>query len=132
MSTLHFLQESYKFVQELQILQICYNVEHFLQDSDNVFAKNAFFSLEILTKDVMCYFDQKFKNHQTTSNNSNSCRLQCTNCPRIPAKGSKMLILSKKNLHAILPDKLLKRIPAMKLRTKIPRTLQLMMIGIWT
>ena len=29
--TLHFLQEAYKFVQELQILQICYNVEHFLQ-----------------------------------------------------------------------------------------------------
>ena len=37
-----FLQESYKFVQESQILQICYNVEHFLQDSDNIFAKNAF------------------------------------------------------------------------------------------
>ena len=42
-STLHFLQESYKFVQESQTLQICYNVEHFLQDSDNIFAKNAFF-----------------------------------------------------------------------------------------
>ena len=42
--TLHFLQESYKFVQESQISQICYNVEHFLQDSDNIFAKNAFFS----------------------------------------------------------------------------------------
>ena len=42
-SALHFLQESYKFVQESQILQICYNVEHFLQDSDNIFAKNAFF-----------------------------------------------------------------------------------------
>ena len=39
-----FLQESYKFVQEPQILQICYNVEHFLQDSDNIFAKIAFFS----------------------------------------------------------------------------------------
>ena len=42
LSTLHFLQESYKFVQESQTLQICYNVEHFLQDSDNIFAKNAF------------------------------------------------------------------------------------------
>ena len=42
-SALHFLQESYKFVQESHILQICYNVEHFLQDSDNIFAKNAFF-----------------------------------------------------------------------------------------
>ena len=42
-SALHFLQESYKFVQESQILQICYNVEHFLQDSDNIFAKNGFF-----------------------------------------------------------------------------------------
>ena len=42
-STLHFLQESYKFIQESQTLQICYNVEHFLQDSDNTIAKNAFF-----------------------------------------------------------------------------------------
>ena len=32
--TLHFLQESDKFVQESQNLQICYDVEHFLQDSD--------------------------------------------------------------------------------------------------
>ena len=62
---------------------------------------------EILTKNVMCYFDQNFKNHQTTSTNSHSCRLQCTNCPRIPAKGYKLLNLSKKNLHAILPQKLL-------------------------
>ena len=31
----------------------------------------------------MCYFDQTFKNHQTTSNNSHSCRLQCTNCPEL-------------------------------------------------
>ena len=38
MPTLLFLQEPYKFVQEPQILQICYNVEHFLQDSDNSFA----------------------------------------------------------------------------------------------
>ena len=42
-STSYFLQESYKFEQESQTLQICYNVEHFLQDSDNTFAKNAFF-----------------------------------------------------------------------------------------
>ena len=39
---MHFLQESYKFVQESQTLQICYNVEHFLEDSDNISAKNAF------------------------------------------------------------------------------------------
>ena len=42
-STLHLLQESYKFVQESQTLQTCYNVEHFLQDSNNIFAKNTFF-----------------------------------------------------------------------------------------
>ena len=36
--TLHSLQESYKIVQKPQILQICYNVEHFLQESDNIFA----------------------------------------------------------------------------------------------
>ena len=43
LSTLHFLQESYKFVQESQILQICYNVDHFLQDSDNIFCKKWIF-----------------------------------------------------------------------------------------
>ena len=57
MPTLHFLEKSYKFVQELPFLQICYNVEHFLEDSDNFFAKIA----EKKTKNVMCYFDQKFK-----------------------------------------------------------------------
>ena len=54
----------------------------------------------------MSHFDQNFKKHQTTSNNSHSCRLQCTNCPRIPAKGFKLLILSKNTLHAILPQKI--------------------------
>ena len=49
-STLHFLQESYKFVQESKTLQICYNVEHFLQDSDNIFAKNAFFGKKFFQK----------------------------------------------------------------------------------
>ena len=33
---MHCLQESYKFVHESQILQVCYNVEHFLQKSDNI------------------------------------------------------------------------------------------------
>ena len=36
---MHFLQESYEFVQKSQILQVCYSVEHFLQESDNIFAK---------------------------------------------------------------------------------------------
>ena len=40
--TLHFLQESYKFVQESQISQICYNGEHFSQGFDKNFAKIAF------------------------------------------------------------------------------------------
>ena len=31
-------------------LQICYNVEHFLQDSDNIFAKNAVFGKKFLQK----------------------------------------------------------------------------------
>ena len=106
-STLHFSQESYKFVQESQTLQFCYNVEHFLQDSDNIFAKNAFFWSEILTRNVMCHFDQKFKTHQTTSNNSHSCRLQCTNCPRIPSKGFKLLILSRRLYMQFYPKKLL-------------------------
>ena len=78
-STLHFLQESYKSVQESQYLQICYGVDHFLQDSDNIF------------------FSKIIKLPATTNS------LQCTNCPRIPAKESKLLNLSKKILHAILP-----------------------------
>ena len=49
-STLHFLQESYKFVHESQIFQVCYNVEHFLKDSDNVFEKKAFFCKKFLQK----------------------------------------------------------------------------------
>ena len=36
---MHFLQESYEFVRKSQILQVCYSVEHFLQESDNIFAK---------------------------------------------------------------------------------------------
>ena len=40
--TLHFLQEFHTFMQESQILQSCYNVEHFLQDSDNISAKIPF------------------------------------------------------------------------------------------
>ena len=35
---MHFLQESYK---NRKLLQVCYNVEHFLQESDNIFAKFA-------------------------------------------------------------------------------------------
>ena len=36
---MHFLQESYEFVQKSQNLQVCYSVEHFLQESHNIFAK---------------------------------------------------------------------------------------------
>ena len=39
---MHFLQESHKFVQESQIPQNCYNVEHFLQKSDNILTKLAY------------------------------------------------------------------------------------------
>ena len=56
--TLHFLQKSYKFVQESQILQICYNVEHFLQDSDNISAKIAFFRKKFLQK-MRCVISTK-------------------------------------------------------------------------
>ena len=66
---MHFLQESYKLVQESRILQKCYNVEHFLQDSDNSFAKTHFLQ-EVLTKNVMWYSNQNFKKIQTTSRNN--------------------------------------------------------------
>ena len=56
--TLHFLQESYKFVQESQILQSCYNVEHFLQDSDDIFAKIAFLRQKFLQK-LQCVISTK-------------------------------------------------------------------------
>ena len=55
----------------------------------------------------MCCFNQKLKIDQITSNNGHIYRLQCTDCLRIPAIGSKWLILTKKNLHVILPQKLL-------------------------
>ena len=67
MPTLLFLQESYKFVQETQILQICYNVEHFLQDSDNIFAKIAFFFVINFYKNYDVIFRpkiQKSSNYQ--------------------------------------------------------------------
>ena len=54
-----FLQESYEFVRKTQILQICYSVEHFLQESDNIFAKFASICKKFLQK-MRCYFDQKF------------------------------------------------------------------------
>ena len=56
--TLHFLQESYKFVQESQILQICYNVEHFLQDFGNISAKIAFLRKKFLQK-MRCVISTK-------------------------------------------------------------------------
>ena len=39
---MHFSQESYKFVQESQFLQICYNVEHFLKEFENISTTFAF------------------------------------------------------------------------------------------
>ena len=36
---MHFLQEFYKFVHKSPILQICYNVEHFLEDSVEIYKK---------------------------------------------------------------------------------------------
>ena len=50
---MHFLQEFYKFVQESQILQVCYNVEHFGQDSDNIFGKSCIF---VFTKSALGIF----------------------------------------------------------------------------
>ena len=63
-STLHFLQESYKFVQESQPLQICYNVEHFIQNSDNIFAKNSFFGKKFLQK-LWCVISNKISKIST-------------------------------------------------------------------
>ena len=47
---IHFLKESHKFVKESQILQVCYNVEHYLQELDNVFAKFASICKKFLQK----------------------------------------------------------------------------------
>ena len=55
---MHFSQTSDKFVQETQLLQICYNFEHFLQASDNIFAKDAFFFRKK---------SKNFKNHPATT-----------------------------------------------------------------
>ena len=47
---MHFLQESRKFVQESQTLQVCYNVEYFLQEYDNIFATFASICKKFLQK----------------------------------------------------------------------------------
>ena len=44
------MQKSYKGLQESQISQVCYNVEHFLQESDNIFAKFASIRKKFLQK----------------------------------------------------------------------------------
>ena len=64
-SSLHVLQESDKFVQESQTLQICYNVEHFLQDSDIIFCKKMHFLVRNSYKKCDVSFRPKF---QKTSN----------------------------------------------------------------
>ena len=56
--TLHFVQESYKFVQESQNWQVCYNVDHFLQYSDNISAKISILRKSSY-KSAMSNFDQK-------------------------------------------------------------------------
>ena len=47
---MHFLQEFFKFVQESQNLQICYKVQHFLQESDNILTKFAYIRKKFLRK----------------------------------------------------------------------------------
>ena len=47
---MHFLQESYEFVRNTQFLQACCSVEHFLQESDNIFAKFASICKKLLQK----------------------------------------------------------------------------------
>ena len=47
---MHFLQESYKFLQESQLLKICYNVERFLQESYNILTKFAYIRKKFLQK----------------------------------------------------------------------------------
>ena len=55
---MHFLQESYEFVRNAQILQVCYSVEHLLQESDNIFAKFASISKKFLQK-MRCVISTK-------------------------------------------------------------------------
>ena len=55
---MHFLQESYEFVRKSQILQVCYSVEHFLQESDNIFAKFVSICKQFLQK-LRCVISTK-------------------------------------------------------------------------
>ena len=55
---MHFLLESYEFVQKSQILQVCYNVERFLQESDNIFAKFVSICKKFLQK-IRCVVSTK-------------------------------------------------------------------------
>ena len=50
---MHFLQESYEFVQKPQIFLVCYSLEHFLQESDNTFAKFASICKKFVTKNAL-------------------------------------------------------------------------------
>ena len=55
--TLYFLEESYKVLQELQFLQICNNVEHFVLDSDTFLQIMHLSVKKFFTKKAMCNFD---------------------------------------------------------------------------
>ena len=79
---LHFLQESYTFFATLLQSR---RFLIFLQDSNNLFAENAFFLF--LTKNAMFHFDQEIKKRKITNNNSQFYCLQCTDYLRIPRDG---------------------------------------------
>ena len=130
MSTLHFLQEPYQFVQESQTLQICYNVDHFLQDSDNIFAKNACFSQEVLTKKCDVLSRPKFQKSSNYQQQQPLLPFTIHKLYQDPSKRVQFVNFEQEEFTCILPQKLLYCIPAMKLQTKIPRTLQLKMIEI--
>ena len=47
---MHFSRESHKFVQELQLLQTCYNFKHFLEESDKIITKFEYIHQKLLRK----------------------------------------------------------------------------------
>ena len=104
--TLHFLQESYKIVQEPQILQICYNVEYFLQEI-TFLQKLHFFRNEFLQKcDVL--FRPKIQKSLNYQHQQPHLPLTMHRLPQGPSKTVKMVNFDQEEFTCNLTPKVTK------------------------
>ena len=129
-STLHFLQESYKFVPEPQILQICYNVEHFLQDSDNIFAKNAFFLVRNSYKKCDVLFRPNFQKSSNYQQQQPQLPFTMHKLSQDPSKRLQIVNFEQEDFTCNFTPETTITYSSYETPEKTLRTLQLMMIGI--